>query len=170
LRGLKLRETNIRKIIDDSLRALKKADTVIIEKIYNLSDEAVRIDHERIVKTLIDLETNAVESMPDGGRLQILVEGDQDRIFITIRDTGHGISKENMDHLFTPFFTTKPVGEGTGLGLPSAYGVIKEHGGELTVKSNADPSQGPTGTTIRMSVPRWLALKDVKGSLIIHEE
>lgn len=170
MRGLKLRETNIRKIVDDSVNALKKPGSIIVETLYNLADEVVRIDHERLVKTLVDLETNAVEAMPDGGRLQILVEGDKDWVFITIRDTGCGFSKDHMDLLFTPFFTTKPMGEGTGLGLPSAYGVVKAHGGHLTVESNADSSQGQTGTTIRVSLPRWLVLKDIKGKLIIHEE
>jgi signal transduction histidine kinase len=59
-----------------------------------------------------------------------------------------------MDNLFTPFFTTKPVGEGTGLGLPFAYGAIKMHSGQLTVESNADTANGPVGTRIRIVLPR----------------
>jgi signal transduction histidine kinase len=59
-----------------------------------------------------------------------------------------------MDKLFTPFFTTKPVGEGTGLGLPFAYGAIKMHSGQLTVESNANAANGPTGTRILIVLPR----------------
>ncbi len=167
---MKLRETNIREIVNDSLNAIHKPDAVMLETTYNLADEVVWIDHERIVKALIDLETNAVEAMPHGGRLVILVEDNQDRVFISIQDTGQGISTDHLDQLFTPFFTTKPVGEGTGLGLPSAFGVIKAHGGELTIESNADPDYGETGTTIRMVLPRRLVSKDIKGTLIIHGE
>jgi len=170
LQGLKLRETNIRNIVDDSVNTLPKTDGITIEVQDSLADEAVWIDHDRIVKVLVELEINAMEAMPDGGRLQILVKDNSDRIFLTIRDTGRGISKEDMDLLFTPFFTTKPAGEGTGLGLPSAYGVVKAHGGHLTVESNADPSQGPTGTTIHISLPRRPLLKDKQGTLILHEE
>lgn len=170
MRGLKLRETSIGKIISDSCHTLYKPDSVSVEITCNLDDEAVWIDHERIFKALVDLETNAIEAMPEGGRLIVLAEGNQDLVFITIRDTGEGISKENMDQLFTPFFSTKPAGEGTGLGLPSAYGVVKAHGGELTIESNADPSQGPTGTTVRLTLPRRMILKNIKGTLIIHDE
>lgn len=170
MQGLKLRKTNVRHIVDDSVNALPKSDAVSIDIQYNLADETVWIDHERIVKVLMELEINGLEAMPDGGRLQILAADNSDRIFLTIRDTGRGISNEDMDLLFTPFFTTKPAGEGTGLGLPAAYGLVKAHEGNLTVESNADPAQGPTGTTITISLPRRPLLKETKGTLILHEE
>jgi two-component system NtrC family sensor kinase len=65
---------------------------------------------------------------------------------IAISDQGHGISEENLNKLFEPFFTTKDVGKGTGLGLSVSYGIIKEHGGEIKVKSQ--PEQGTTFTVI----------------------
>ncbi len=170
MQGLKLRETSIRKIVDDSVNALERPDAVHLEVLYHLVDETVWIDHERMVKVLLELEMNAVEAMPGGGLLQILVGDDSNSIFLTIRDTGRGISAEHLDLLFTPFFTTKPAGEGTGLGMPTVYGVVKAHGGGLTVKSNADPSQGPTGTTIRLSLPRRPALKNLRGKVIVHDE
>ncbi|MDD5170126.1 MAG: ATP-binding protein [Syntrophales bacterium] len=169
LRGLKLRQTNIIEIVRASVLALPKTDSVRISISSVLTDESVWVDHERITKVLVDLEINAIEAMPGGGSLTIDVAGSEDQVLISIQDTGSGISKENMDHLFTPFFTTKPIGEGTGLGIPAAYGVIKSHGGDLAIESNADPNDGPMGTTIRIRLPRHLIIHNSLASLIIHE-
>jgi signal transduction histidine kinase len=65
-----------------------------------------------------------------------------------------GIPEENMEKIFTPFFTTKEVGKGTGLGLPLIYGIVKMHRGQVHVVSNADPWKGPTGTTFTIKFPR----------------
>jgi len=59
-----------------------------------------------------------------------------------------------MDKLFTPFFTTKEPGKGTGLGLPLVYGIIKMHNGRIDVQSNCDLTKGPTGTTFTLIIPR----------------
>jgi signal transduction histidine kinase len=75
---------------------------------------------------------------------------------ITVSDTGTGISKDNMDRIFTPFFTTKQPGKGTGLGLPLIYGIVKMHRGQIHVDSNADAAKGPTGTTFTIRIPRRL--------------
>jgi two-component system NtrC family sensor kinase len=64
------------------------------------------------------------------------------RIVIDVADTGTGIPSENMSKIFEPFFTTKEVGKGTGLGLSVCYGIISEHGGRLSVRSN--PGRGTT--------------------------
>jgi signal transduction histidine kinase len=109
-----------------------------------------------MMQVLTNLEKNAVEAMPDGGILKIELNNHRDEIEISISDSGTGISKENMEHIFTPFFTTKGLGKGTGLGLPLVYGIIKMHQGKIDVKSNADQSQGPTGTTFKISFPRNL--------------
>ena len=73
---------------------------------------------------------------------------------INISDTGTGVEKENMDKLFTPFFTTKEIGKGTGLGLPIVYGIVKMHKGKIDVISNVNKSQGPTGTTFKITLPK----------------
>jgi len=59
-----------------------------------------------------------------------------------------------MDKIFTPFFTTKEFGKGTGLGLPLIYGIVKMHNGKISVKSNDDPQKGQTGTSFTISMPR----------------
>ena len=59
-----------------------------------------------------------------------------------------------MEKIFTPFFTTKELGKGTGLGLPLIYGIVKMHKGKIDIQSNADKTQGPTGTTFIIKIPR----------------
>jgi signal transduction histidine kinase len=82
--------------------------------------------------------------MPDGGTLHVTVEQAPTPrdILIRVSDTGTGIPKENMGRLFTPFFTTKQIGKGTGLGLPIAYGIVKLHHGQINVQS--EPGKGST--------------------------
>ncbi len=167
---LKLRETNIIKIIEDSLSKLSSQNHVAIKMNSSLNDEAVWIDHEQMVTCFFDLEQNAMEAMPDGGLLTITVEGDQRQVTITLTDTGTGIAEENMPLLFTPFFTTKPVGDGTGLGLPQAFATIKAHRGDISIESNACPQKGPTGTKVRIMLPRSQIFKDEQVKVIVHEE
>jgi signal transduction histidine kinase len=86
--------------------------------------------------------------------MRISITDTPDEVSILLEDTGTGIIKENMDKIFTPFFTTKELGKGTGLGLPLIYGIVKMHKGKISVTSNADPAQGPTGTTFIITLPR----------------
>jgi signal transduction histidine kinase len=167
---LKPRETDIVQVVKESIRIQQKTDSIKVSLCNDIADTAVRVDQERIQKMLSDLVTNAVEAMPLGGDLTVVVEGDLEQVYISIKDTGVGISHENMDQLFTPFFTTKPVGEGTGLGLPSAYGTVKAHSGRIAMESNTDPQNGPTGTIVRITLPRRLLFPDPVMKLILHDE
>jgi signal transduction histidine kinase len=106
------------------------------------------------MQVFTNLEKNAIEAMPEGGELKIVLEGDENNVNITFQDNGSGIKKENMDKLFTPFFTTKALGKGTGLGLPLVYGIIKVHNGKIKVESNANPEKGETGTKFIITLPR----------------
>jgi signal transduction histidine kinase len=154
LQGLKRRETDIVRLVEESIKGLARPDTVQVSLALDIQDHSVCIDDERIMKVLSSIETNAVEAMPKGGELSIGVKGDEEQVVITISDTGTGISKEDMDNILLPFFTTKPAGDGTGLGLPVAYNSVKMHSGKLEIKSNADPKNGPTGTKITITLPR----------------
>ncbi|MFZ4438073.1 MAG: sensor histidine kinase [Syntrophales bacterium] len=167
---LKPRETDIVELVKESIRTLQKQDSIKVSLCADLADTAVGIDQERIQKVLRDLVTNAIEAMPLGGDLTVVIEGDREQVYISIEDTGVGISRENMDRLFTPFFTTKPVGEGTGLGLPSAYGTVKAHSGMIAVESNTNPQNGPTGTRVRITLPRRSLHLEATMKLILHEE
>jgi signal transduction histidine kinase len=103
--------------------------------------------------------------MPDGGTITVTLDGTDQEVLLSVRDEGVGIPDENLDKLFSPFFTTKQVGKGTGLGLAVTHGIVKMHRGQIGVESNADPAKGPTGTTFRISLPRYEAETDVPASL-----
>jgi len=106
------------------------------------------------MQVLTNLNKNAIEAMPEGGVLEVAIEDTPEVVIFRISDTGVGITDVNMDKLFTPFFTTKEVGKGTGLGLATSYGIVKMHRGKIDVKSNADKEKGPTGTTFSVILPR----------------
>jgi signal transduction histidine kinase len=86
--------------------------------------------------------------VPNGGSLTVASGTGEDAktVRISFTDTGVGISEKNIDKIFEPFFTSKKVGEGTGLGLSVSYGLIRNHGGEIKVSSKVD--QGTTFTVI----------------------
>ena len=124
-------------------------------------------DEPQLEQVLINLAVNARDAMPQGGRLIIgtrmvrfraaQLAGQPDAtpgefIVITVADTGHGMTPEVLQHLFEPFFTTKAVGKGTGLGLATAYGIIKQHGGWIEV----DSERGG-GSVFRIFLPRGTA-------------
>ena len=170
MQGLKLREINIFHIIRDSITSLKKKDNVDIKISSKLQNESVWIDHEQMVGALINLEENAIEAMPKGGRLTINISDSGNNIFITVQDSGPGITPENIEQLFTPFFTTKPPGEGTGLGLAETYGIIKAHQGSISIASNNDPLIGPTGTKISIMLPRRMIMQNKEMKVILHDD
>jgi len=114
---------------------------------------------------LTNLLTNAQHAMPEGGTITVTLDGTDENVIVTVQDEGMGIPDENLDKLFSPFFTTKQVGKGTGLGLAVTHGIVKMHRGQITVESNADPAAGPTGTTFSISLPRYEAATDVSASL-----
>ncbi|MEK7855680.1 MAG: ATP-binding protein, partial [Acidobacteriota bacterium] len=92
--------------------------------------------------------TNAIDAMPAGGTLTFRALTQLNRVAIEVEDTGVGIPPEDLSKIFEPFFTTKEVGEGTGLGLAVCYGIVTDHGGRLSVRSNVDK-----GTTFTIVLP-----------------
>lgn len=109
---------------------------------------AANIDEGQIQQAVIALATNAIDAMPDGGQLTFRVFARRQRVFVEIEDTGVGILPANMTKIFEPFFTTKEVGSGTGLGLAVCYGIVTDHGGNLTVRSTVN-----VGSTFTLSLP-----------------
>lgn len=97
----------------------------------------IKGDERELQQCFLNLIFNAIEAMPNGGQLQIIseLESDKNKARIETRDTGYGISEENLGHIFDPFFTTKGEGEGTGLGLSIVYGITKNHKGSIKVNS-----------------------------------
>ena len=170
MQGVKQRKTDIVRLVETSVQSLSKPENIHISFAANISDPIVWVESERILKALADLEINAIEAMPEGGELSLGIEGGKDQVVITVNDTGKGISRDNMDNLFIPFFSTKPVGEGTGLGLPRAYAAVRTHSGKIEVESNADPDNGPTGTLITITLPRGQEPELDVTRLIIHDD
>jgi signal transduction histidine kinase len=116
------------------------------------TDIWVHVDAGQIKQALTNLLVNAVQSMPQGGPVTVQVDRRRaeppaghagkpgDFACVSVRDRGIGIAEDDLSRVFEPFFTTKAVGEGTGLGLSVTYGIIREHGGWIDVKS--EPGQG----------------------------
>lgn len=151
---VKREETDLPGFVRRSLDTALHHGNVELQFENRLEDPIAWIDREQMMQVLTNLEKNAIEAMPDGGILGVGLEGDEYELKITVRDTGIGIAKVNMNRIFTPFFTTKSPGKGTGLGLPLIYGIVKMHKGQIHVDSNADSMQGPTGTTFTIQIPR----------------
>lgn len=99
----------------------------------------VRLDPAQFEQVVMNLAVNARDAMPGGGRLTIEVanalRGATRGVRLSVRDTGSGMSPEIQARLWEPFFTTKPLGQGTGLGLPTVHGIVHQAGGEITVES-----------------------------------
>jgi signal transduction histidine kinase len=112
----------------------------------------VECNVSQLNQVFLNLINNAAQAMPDGGRIMVrsgLVDG---RARIEVQDTGTGIADDVLPHVFEMYYTTKPAGEGTGLGLPIARDIVREHGGELTVTSRIGE-----GTTFVIDLPVKIA-------------
>jgi signal transduction histidine kinase len=107
----------------------------------------IRGDPHQLQQVFINLFVNSLHALPNGGTIKISAEpldipraqingnGNEGKLRIAFEDNGAGIPAEHLGQVFDPFFTTKDVGEGTGLGLSVAYGIIKDHQGEIRVDS-----------------------------------
>jgi two-component system NtrC family sensor kinase len=146
--------TDVVELIEKTIRTAPIAEDVSVRVENNLTDPIAAIDSDQMVQVFTNLYTNAQQAMPGGGDLTITLSGSPGDVTIKVADTGVGIPEENMAKLFSPFFTTKQVGMGTGLGLAVSHGIVKMHKGQISAESNADPANGPTGTTFTVTVPR----------------
>jgi len=137
------REIDINRVLDDTLQLLEP-------QLRNAKFELARKfgDHlqpaygsaSKLQQVFMNLILNARDAMPNGGRLTIHTRAVDSSLVIDFRDTGVGIAPENIARIYDPFFTTKEVGQGTGLGLALSYGIIQEHNGRIFVESR--PGEG----------------------------
>lgn len=98
-------------------------------------------DPDKLQQLFLNLVLNAADAMPEGGRLVVsLAPSGEERVQIRVADTGVGIAPQDLEHVFKPFFTTKPAGRGSGLGLVVAQGIVADHGGQIEVHS--EPGRG----------------------------
>ncbi len=131
------------KVINELVQLIQKSFDQKIEIISDLPPKLLIMgDATSISQALMNLCTNARDSMTDGGRLTIRGKLEDGRIVVTVSDSGQGMDREAAEKCFDPFFTTKPIGKGTGLGLSTTYGIIKSHEGLISV--NSRPNRGAT--------------------------
>ena len=136
-------------IVEDSLEMLhERLARHQIQVVAEVPNDVplVHADPDQISQVLLNLFINALHAMPEGGTLKVTVKPQANVVALVIADTGHGISREHLGKIFTPFFTTKEVGKGTGLGLTVVHGIIEEHGGSIAVDS--EPGKGTTFTIL----------------------
>lgn len=103
-------------------------------------------DRAELSQVFMNLAANAKDAMPEGGLLRITADATNGKLIVSFSDNGCGMDEKTVKRVFDPFFTSKEPGRGTGLGLSIAYGIVKNHGGDLTVRST--PGEGTTFTIL----------------------
>jgi len=129
---------NLNELIEESLFLFEaRCINAGIEVILKLSPDPPLLKGERsqLSQVLINLVVNSIQAMPDGGRLSIGTDVTSDDIILKVEDSGHGMSDEVKKKCFLPFFTTKDVNEGTGLGLAVVHGIVQLHNGSIKIKN-----------------------------------
>jgi signal transduction histidine kinase len=109
-------------------------------------------------QVFINLLLNAMNAMPNGGTVDILAEQAAGEVLLRVTDTGEGISREDLDKIFDPFFTRAPLGKGTGLGLSICHSIVDQHGGSIGVES-----QSGKGSTFTVKLPSLAVTEEKRG-------
>ena len=164
---LHIRKVNLESLLEECTMLLSyKLKDIDFAMEIEVSGEQL-LDAEALKQIIINIGLNAVQAMPDGGRLTISCLQEKNELTLVFRDTGMGIAEEHLSHIFDPFFTTKGVGEGTGLGLAVTYSLVQRMGGAITVTST--PGRGAVFTikipvaphTVRQSGPEVIQAENV---------
>ncbi|HRD77925.1 MAG TPA: response regulator [Hyphomicrobiaceae bacterium] len=140
----------------------------------------IKADRTQLEQVIMNLAANARDAMPGGGRLTVRTRniGERDSqklkgsglgpgeyVLVEVEDTGTGMSAEVMQKIFEPFFTTKEIGKGTGLGLATVYGIVRQTGGQIIPESEIGK-----GTTFRVYLPRYIPSSDEEPSKVAKKE
>jgi two-component system NtrC family sensor kinase len=145
-------EVDVARVLDDTLQLLEpQLRRSQIEIVRSYADDAPEAyaNAGKLQQVFTNLILNARDAIPDGGRIVVSTStADDGSLVAEVADTGIGIAPENVAKIYDPFYTTKGVGQGTGLGLAVSYGIVQEHAGRITVDST--PGQG---TTFRIILP-----------------
>ena len=173
---------DINVVIHDLEKMLRRLIGENIEFVTSLeaTSGTIVVDPGNLEQVLMNLVVNARDAMPQGGRLTISTRNstdsgattpdasasrDEQYVLLTVSDTGMGMSDEVQRRVFDPFFTTKEQGRGTGLGLSTVYGIVKQSGGEIRVQSELDQ-----GTTFSVFFPRFVSAEPDALGVSLPEE
>jgi signal transduction histidine kinase len=149
--GTEFERLDINKVVLEVLSLLEhQLDKNSVKVLKELGEDlpAIRGSENRLQQVFFNLVLNARDAMPSGGWLTVVTRADDDTIIVEVKDTGHGIRREDIKRIYDPFFTTKGIGRGTGLGLSVSYGIVQEHGGAIFVESS--PGKG---TVFQVALP-----------------
>ncbi|HEV7891798.1 MAG TPA: ATP-binding protein [Pyrinomonadaceae bacterium] len=145
-------EVDLNRVLEDTLQLLEpqfRQSRVEIAREYSQDLPRVQGNAGKLQQIFTNLLLNARDAIPDGGHITLRTSADErEMVNVEVRDTGIGIAPENVARIYDPFFTTKGVGRGTGLGLAVSYGIVQEHSGHIAVESA--PGRG---TTFRITLP-----------------
>jgi PAS domain S-box-containing protein len=144
-------EVDLNHVLDDTLQLLEpqlRQSQVEIAREYETALPRVYGNPGKLQQVFTNLLLNARDALPAGGQITLSTESGDESVTVQIADTGIGIAPENVARIYDPFFTTKGVGRGTGLGLAVSYGIVQEHSGHIAVESA--PGRG---TTFRIALP-----------------
>ena len=125
----------------------------------------ITADPSQLNQVLVNLVVNAIQAMPNGGTLRIATCSENKSIKLVVEDTGIGMREDVLKQVFIPFFTTKDIDIGTGLGLPVAHGIIASHGGTIDVTSTV--GQG-TRFEIQLPLIGSKGIKEENHSVVIQ--
>jgi two-component system, NtrC family, sensor kinase len=151
-------EVDLVELVDEATYLVKREATNKDIQIVREIDPDTGIiwsDAYQFRQVLINLLTNAIHATDAGGRITIILEAVGDKVKLTVKDNGRGIPKENMKKIFEPFFSTKPPGEGTGLGLFVTRGIVEKLCGSIEVESRLGD-----GTRFYVNLPRYCKIKE----------
>ena len=144
-------QVNLNQVAEDGLyffeaRCAKSG----IELVYSLTPDLPEItaDSAQLNQVLVNLVVNSLQSMPDGGKITVRTRFCDHNVYLVVEDTGAGMSKDVLDRVFVPFYTTKEIGQGTGLGLPVVHGIVTAHDGAIEVESKVG-----SGTRFEVRLP-----------------
>jgi two-component system NtrC family sensor kinase len=142
---------DLNRVLDDTLQLLeiqlRKCD-IAVERRFAADLPETMGNAGKLQQVFMNLILNARDAMPEGGTLVIETESVDHMLVVRVRDTGIGIAPANLSKIYDPFFTTKAVGQGTGLGLALSYGIVQEHSGRIVAES-----QPGRGTTFTIKIP-----------------
>ncbi|OGQ98845.1 MAG: hypothetical protein A2521_11105 [Deltaproteobacteria bacterium RIFOXYD12_FULL_57_12] len=179
---LEMRVVNLNDLVSNMTKMVGRMIGEDVELVLQIDNrlENVLADPGQLEQVLMNLAVNARDAMPDGGRFTIKtseyvtengVDADGQNItpgsysLLTVSDTGCGMSPETRERIFEPFFTTKGIGKGTGLGLATVYGIIKQHGGQIQVSSEEG-----RGTAFKIYLPISENVEEVEPALQIDNK